>query len=191
MDAQMVTDAMVAAAHRQLPGISNRVRVRRAVEAALALLPDPAPSEIPVRTRLAVHLTVDEPQLHAAVRDAVRDAEAALPLDADGLLDLAEIQLALADEPHVTPDGLQGPGVTDATGQTPVTVSEPQLNPALGRPLELGSLADIARRRSVARSTVTGWVKNRGTNGMPEPVDGDVYDLAEVDAWHRKWKAGD
>lgn len=187
----MVTDEMVEAAHRQLPGISNRVRVRRAVEAAVALLPEPAAPEIPVTTRLAVHLTVDEQQLHAAVLDAVRGVEAALPVDADGLLDLAEIQFGLGGEPYVTVEGLEGPGVTDATGQTAVTVTEPELNPALARPLELGSLADIARRLEVARSTVTGWVKNRASNRMPEPVDGDVYDLPTVEAWYRRWKGID
>lgn len=187
----MVTDEMVVAAHRQLPGISNRMRVRRAVEAAFALLPDPAgPVELPVTA--LVHLQIDEEQLHAETVAAIERWRAGFPSDGLGRMVLATYEAALpTDEPHITVDGLEGPGVTDATGQTPVTVSEPVLNPALGRPLELGSLADIARRRGVARSTVTGWVKNRGSNGMPEPVDGDVYELAEVDAWYGAWKAGD
>lgn len=198
----MVTDEMIVAAHRQLPGISNRVRVRRAVEAALALLPDPQrPVELPVTARIV--LRIDEQQLLADAAEAIShrqaDLAARLPFflegdDADrrdAEAELVRLGKALPVEPHVAVDGLEGPGVTDATGQRPVTISEPVLNPALARPLELGSLADIARRRGVARSTVTGWVKNRASNGMPEPVDGDVYDLAAVDAWHQAWKAGD
>lgn len=187
----MVTDEMVAAAHRQLPGISNHVRVRRAIEAAVALLPEPAAPEIPLTHRLAVHLVVDEEQLHAAVLDAVHGVEAALPLDDAGLLDLAALRFAVPGEPYVTVDGLEGPGVTDASGQTPIAIYEPELNPALARPLELGSRADIARRLKVGRSTVTGWVENREANGMPEPVHGDVYDLPTVEAWYRTWKGLD
>ena len=158
----MVTDEMVVAAHRQLPGISNRVRVRRAVEAAVALLPDPQrPVDLPVTAH--IHLQIDQEQLHAETVAAIERWRAGYPSDEQGRMVLATYDAALpGDEPYVTPEGLEGPGVTDATGQSPITISEPELNPALARPLELGSLADIARRRGVARSTVTGWVKNRG-----------------------------
>lgn len=109
---------MIDAAQRELPGVWNRERIRRAINAALDTIPDREP-----------------------------DGE-----------------------------------------QPTLTANHPVLHPALTRPLELGSLADIARRLGVARSTVTGWTRNRDTNGMPAPVSGDAYDLREIEAWHRAWK---
>ncbi|HTI78526.1 MAG TPA: hypothetical protein VL634_26220, partial [Mycobacterium sp.] len=95
-------------------------------------------------------------------------------------------QQAMLDEPHVTVDGLDGPGVTDATGQTPVTINEPKV---------YAGVAEIAARLQAARSTVAGWVKNAADNGMPAPLAilaaGPVYDLDAVEAWHRKWKGTD
>jgi hypothetical protein len=162
-----VTEEMVRAAHHVLPGISNRMRVRAAIEAALAVAPGQQ-AELPVSPRIVLH--VDEEQLRADVAAALAPYTAAL------------------EEPHVTEAGLDGPGVTDPTGQPTITVVEPQLHPALERQLVVGSLSDIARRHGVARSTVAGWVKNRQRNGMPEPIEDGAYDLAAVDAWHSAWK---
>jgi hypothetical protein len=163
--AMCVTEKMVEAAHRQLPGISNRVRVRQALEAAAALAEDPAqPLETPVPVRL--RLQVDDEQLRADVAAIIAQQQATL------------------DEPHVTPDGLDGPGVTDATGQTPVTINEPKV---------YAGVAEIAAHFMAGRSTVAGWVKNAADNGMPAPLAilaaGPVYDLDAVIAWHAAWKA--
>lgn len=174
----MVTREMVDVAQQQLPGVWNRERVRRALVAAFALIPEPA-AEIPLTHNLAVHLVVDEQQLRGAVLAAVEQVETVLPIGPDGKLDLAELRIAYS-------------GALPTPGEQPMPdVREPHLNPALEHPLELGTLAAVARRLEVARSTVTGWVKQRATNGMPEPVDGDVYDLAAVGAWYRRWKGLD
>lgn len=135
-----VTDEMVDAAQRELPGVWNRERVRRALVAGINAMPQPS-----LQPDLS-NLTPEE---------------------------LAQFEAEL-----------------DATaGQPCLILNSPTLNPALARPLELGTLSAAARRLRVARSTVTGWVENRATNGMPEPVDGKVYDLVQLEAWHRQWKA--
>jgi hypothetical protein len=161
--AMCVTEKMVEAAHRQLPGISNRVRVRHALEAAM----EHAPSggyDVPVTARIRVR--IDEEKLRA-------DAAAAL-----------EPYQTIYVEPVVTVEGLDGPGVTDATGQTPVTVNEPKV---------YAGVAEIAAHFMAGRSTVAGWVKNAADNGMPAPLAilaaGPVYDLDAVIAWHTAWKA--
>jgi len=174
------TEQMIDAAHRQLPGISNRERIRHALNAALDLAPDPnEPPEIPLTPR--IRFQIDEDQLRADFADFIAQQQAT----AEGrILFLPHV----CDEPRVTVDGLEGPGVTDATGQTPITVTEPQLHPALAGPLELGTAADLRRRLNVAASTVSGWVKNADTNGMPAPVSPGIYDLRAVEAWHHARK---
>jgi len=164
-----VTEQMIDAAQTQLPGVWNRARVRRALEAAIAQVP--IEDDIPIPTTLTVHCLVDEQQLRADVVAAVERTRAMLPIDARGTLDLAELKMQLGSP------------------QPTMTVHEPVLNPALGLPLELGSQSDIANRLHVGRSTVSGWIKNREANGMPGPVDGLAYDLPAVEAWHRDWKA--
>lgn len=174
---------MVDAAWRQLPGVSNRQRIRAAVEAAVALVPDPErPIEVPVTAR--IHLQVDQEQLHAETVAALERWRAGYDSDEQGRMVLATYDAAIhTDEPHVTVDGLEGPGVTDATGQSAITVNEPRV---------LAGVSEIAARLQVGRSTVAGWIKNRDDNGMPEPVTtlaaGPVYDLDTVLAWHAKWK---
>jgi len=172
--AMCVTEKMVEAAHRQLPGISNRVRVRQALEAAAALADDPGPVELPVTAHLRIQ--IDEQQLLA-------DARAALDEARSGPNRILWSPIAW-DEPHVTVDGLDGPGVTDATGQTPVTINEPKV---------YAGVAEIAAHFMAGRSTVAGWVKNAADNGMPAPLAilaaGPVYDLDAVIAWHTAWKA--
>lgn len=126
--AMCVTEKMVDAAWRQVPGVANRVRVRRAIEAAVAEAPD---------------------------------------------------------EPRITENGIEGPGVTEPTGQPSITVNYPRV---------YAGVAEIAARLQAGRSTVAGWVKNAAANGMPAPVAvlaaGPVYDLEAVEAWYRAWKGG-
>lgn len=166
-----VTEQMIDAAQAHLSGVWNRARIRRALEAATAQVP--VEDDIPIPTTLTVHYVVDEQQLLADIAAAVERTRRMLPVDAGGMLDLAELKLQLA------------------AGQPTMTATEPMLNPALDRPLELGTLTDLGRRIGVARSTITGWVKNRERNGMPAPVDGDAYDLRALTDWHRAWKATD
>lgn len=172
-----VTEQMVAAAHRQLPGISNRVRVRVAIEAAVALLAAQGePLEVPVTVRLRP--IVDEQQLRDDIAAAIAQHQA--DTDAAAL----DTRIHPWDDIRVTEDGLEGPGVTDATGQTPVTVHEPRV---------LAGVSEISARLKVGRSTVAGWVKNAADNRMPAPLAtlaaGPVYDLDAIEAWHRAWKA--
>lgn len=197
-----VTEQMVAAAHRQLPGISNRMRVRAAVEAALEHAPT-GRIEAPVTVRL--RLQVDEEQLRTDAAAVLAEHEQNLPMpqrrlpNFDAITDeemqavVEELERArrqphllppaAAWEPHVTADGLEGPGVTDAIGQSPVTVTEPRV---------LAGITEIATRLQVGRPTVAGWVKNAAANGMPDPIAvlaaGPVYDLEAVAAWHSAWK---
>ncbi len=180
MDAQ-VTEEMVQAAHRMLPGISNRVRIRQALEAALAHAPH-ADIDVPVTAH--IHLQIDREQLHRDTITALEQVRAGYRSDPTGRLVLASFNAALpADEPHVTPDGLQGPGVTEPTGQTAVTMNEPRV---------LAGITEIAAHLQAGRSTVASWVKNAPSNGMPAPIAvlaaGPVYDLEAVKAWHRKRK---
>lgn len=176
-----VTDQMVDAAHRQLPGISNRVRVRVAVEAAMALVPDAIEvPELPVVVKFRCE--VDREQLGEAATAALCDLLTPYGTTPDqARLIWAPIA---ADEPHVTEDGLEGPGVTDATGQTPITINEPRV---------LAGITEIAARLQVGRSTIAGWTKAAETNGMPAPIAtlaaGPVYDLDAVAEWHAAWKA--
>jgi hypothetical protein len=62
----------------------------------------------------------------------------------------------------------------------------------LQHPVELGGVSEVAARLEVGRSTVTGWVKNAETNGMPAPIAtlaaGPVWDLLGLVAWHTQWK---
>lgn len=164
-----VTDEMVTAAQGELPGVWNRERIRRALTAALTHVPA---HDTPIPATVTIHLLVDEQQLRAAALTAAETARTALPIDHAGHLDVAELRLTVAHD----------------TGQPHITAHTPDLNRALVRPLELGSLADIARRLQVARSTVTGWTRTRETNHMPPPVSGDAYDLREIEAWYRRWK---
>ena len=124
MDAQ-VTEQMVDAAHRQVPGVANRVRVRAAIEAALA-----------------------------------------------------------AGDPYITDQGIDGPGITEPTGQPQITVNEPKV---------LAGISEISGHLMVGRSTVAGWINHAETNGMPAPIAilraGPVFDLAAVTTWHTAWKA--
>lgn len=189
-----VTEKMVDAAHRQLPGISNRVRVRHALEAAVALLPDPdAPVAVPITARVLVH--VDPDHVRQQINEGIQRWCAGEPYDAEGRVLVAAIHAAIPtavpdtrthlwDEIRVTEQGLDGPGVTDATGQTGITVNEPKV---------LAGMAEIATRLQAGRSTVVGWAKNAATNGMPAPIAtlaaGPVYDLDAVVAWHEAWKA--
>lgn len=174
MDAQTVTQQMVQAAQRELPGVWNRERVRRALVAALALIPDGAAPDTHVQARVHVHLAVDKQQMHAAVLAAAEQANAALPVTASGTLDLAELSLLVA-----------------AT-QPVADIRVPQLHPALDHPLILGGIAEIALRLDAARSTVAGWTKRAEKIGMPAPIAelaaGPVYDLTAVETWYRTWK---
>lgn len=179
-----VTEQMVDAAHRQLPGISNRMRVRHALEAAIATLPDSAEIDLPVTAR--IHLEIDTEQLRAETLAALERYKARHRTDEQGRLVLASYGAAIPpDEPHVTVDGLEGPGVTDPTGQTAATVNHPRI---------LAGISEIATRLQAGRSTVVGWVKNAAANGMPAPLQtlaaGPVYDLEAVETWYRKWKDG-
>jgi hypothetical protein len=168
-----VSEKMVDAAHRQLPGVANRQRIRYALEAAVAEIPEPGPVELPVTARIRVQ--VDEGQLLA-------DAQAALDEARRGPNRILWSPFAW-DEPHVTEDGLEGPGVTDATGQAEITVNRPQV---------YAGVSEICAATGAARSTVAGWVKHRLDNGMPEPVAvlaaGPVFDLDAITKWHREWK---
>jgi len=122
------TEKMVDAAWRQVPGVANRVRVRAALDAALAA--------------------------------------------------------ADLDDTRITDQGIEGPGVTDPTGQPSITINHPRV---------LAGVAEISARLQVGRSTVTGWVKGADSNGMPAPLAtlaaGPVYDLEAIEAWHAAWKA--
>ena len=161
-----VTDAMIDAAQPSL-GLWNRARIRRALEAALALVPDEHTVDIP--TAINVHFLVDEQQMRAAVLQALDNGRSLLPVNPGGTLDVAELRALVHQRPTVA-------------------VTEPVLNPVLERPIELGNLTHIAARLGVARTTVSGWVKNREHNGMPGPVDGLSYDLDAIDTWYRGWK---
>lgn len=172
---------MVRAAHRLLPGISNHVRLRHAIEAAVALIPD-ATLDVPVTAR--IHLQIDREQLHRDTVAALEQIRAGYPTAPAGHLTLASHDIPLSTgEPHVTLDGIDGPGVTDPTGQTPVTVTEPTV---------YAGVAEIAAHLQAGRSTVAGWIKNAAGNGMPAPLAtlaaGPVYDLQAVQAWYRAWK---
>lgn len=164
-----VTDAMIDAALTQLSGVWNRGRVRRALSVALELVPDEHTIDIP--TAINVHFLVDERQMRAAVLAAVDDGRAALPVNAGGTLDVAELRALVHDRPATT-----------------MTAAAPVLNPAPEQPIELVAPSHIASRLGVGRSTVSGWIKNRESNGMPGPVEGLNYDLGAVLAWHREWK---
>lgn len=170
-----VTDAMVAAAKRQIPGAGPDARIRKALEAAVAAAPS-VEQVLDVPVTALVHLEVDEQQLHAAVDAAVLQLRENIGANPDGRL-----RLATLDENAVL-----------GSPQPTMTVNEPQLDPALGRPLELGGITEVAARLDVARSTVNGWVKNAETNGMPAPLQqlaaGPVWDLRELAVWHAQWK---
>lgn len=114
-----LTDAMIDAAHGQLPGVMNRQRIRAALEAALALVPDGAGVvEVPVTARVLVH--VDPEQMREQLANAVLGWHGRQPADPSGRMLIATFDAAIPApaEPHVTDHGLEGPGVSDATGST-------------------------------------------------------------------------
>lgn len=181
-----VTDQMVAEAWRVLPGVAFEPRIRRALEAALAVAPSiEQVLDIPVTA--LVHLEVDQQQLTAAVQDAAARLREQIGAAPDGRL-----RLATLDEPVILDSGLEGPGVRDASGSGGITVNCPTPHEALAAPLVLGGVSEVVSRLRVARSTVVGWTKNTATNGMPEPLAqlaaGPVWDLEAVATWHAQWK---
>lgn len=186
-----VTEQMIDAAIRELPGVWNRARVRRALTGAFALIPDGSDIEVPVNVRL--RLQVDEAQLRTDTAEALKPYQDESEQPPFYLLPQF---IALSDDQRAEfeatlAEAAAGPMQILHSPQPTMTVTEPVLNPALERPIELGSQTHIARRLNVARSTVSGWIKNRETNGMPGPVDGLAYDLRAIEAWHRQWKATD
>lgn len=183
-----VTEQMIDAAQAHLSGVWNRARIRRALEAATALVPD-AETVAPVNVRL--RLQVDEQQLRADAAAALRPYQDEIdhPMRYLPLLPIALSNEERAEFEKELARAAAGPIQILHSPQPTMTVTEPVLNPALDRPLELGTLTDLGRRIGVARSTITGWVKNRERNGMPLPVDGDAYDLRALTDWHRAWKA--
>lgn len=174
-----VTDEMVAAARRQIPERWGLSHLRDAITAAL---------EVAAHSQ---ELTFDgsafltDKQTAAGERLTLRMSREKL-----------EAAFLWMDDPCVTEQGLEGPGVRDATGSpATIPVNHPQPHPALAAPLVLGGITEIADRLEVARSTVAGWIKRAEKIGMPSPIAhlaaGPVFDLVAVEAWYRAWKAGD
>lgn len=185
-----MTDEMVRAACRVLPDVWNHKRLADAIQAALDVAPR-TEQVIDVPVTAVVHLEVDHDQMEAAVLAATERLREQIGTDPTGRL-----RLATLDEPVIFDSGLEGPGVRDASGSlTTIPVHEPHVDPALGRPLALGGVAEVGAHFGVARSTVNGWVKNAPSNGMPAPIQqlaaGPVWDLNDLDAWYRAWKGGD
>lgn len=198
---------MVDAAHRQLPGISNRMRVRHALEAAAALIPDPETAvDLPVTAR--IHLQIDQAQLHAETVAAFERWRAGYLTDEQGRMVLATYDAAIPTDgppadgwaPRYVPPTF-GPLTEEEKRQlaepypdTPMQflANTPQI--IIHEPRVLAGVSEIAARLQVGRSTVAGWVKNAEANGMPAPLAtlaaGPVYDLEAVEAWHAAWKAG-
>lgn len=203
---------MVRAAHQQLPGISNRLRVRTALEAACALIPERVESVCDVPVIASIRVIVDEAEFHRSAVEAVHKLRAGLPLDGEGKVSLADLEATLPQQVRdamAKPQRYLMPPQIELTAeqraefeqlvaeaaQGPMTIlkNAPQAAITFNRPLNAAGVTEIATRLKVAKSTVTGWATRREQNGMPEPVwqlaSGAVYDLDAVVEWHGKWKS--
>jgi predicted DNA-binding transcriptional regulator AlpA len=108
-------------------------------------------------------------------------------------------RMAAYCEPIVTDAGLEGPDVTDATGQSGIPVSSPTTPGSftfdLGaeyNPLELVSLPAIAAHLGVSEDQVDEWVKLGPRIRFPEPIKrlatGPLYHLGAIDEWYQGQK---
>jgi hypothetical protein len=174
---------MVIAAQQQLPGVWNRARVRRALEAAFALIPPPIEPVCDVPVVASIRVIVDDDAFRQSVVEAVHKLRAGLPLDGEGKVSLADLEATL---PLAT-GGLVPPGELAHVGEGGCTFGGFLMSGS-----EAAGVTEIATRLGVAKSTVTGWATRREQNGMPEPVwqlaSGAVYDLDAVVEWYEKWK---
>lgn len=202
---------MVRAAQQQLPGVWNPARVRKALEAACALIPEPVEQvcEIPVTAQIRV--VVDEDAFHRSAVEAVHKLRAGLPMDPEtGMLVLADLEALLPQDVRdamAMPQRCLVPPQIELTddqraefeqlmaeaARGPMTIMPQPPRVTFNSQFAAAGVTEIATRLGVAKSTVTGWAGRREQNGMPEPVwqlaSGAVYDLDAVVEWYEKWKA--